>query len=508
MYGTPEKPDIDTLTGVVGNLLDVINYSHEGVLVVDDEGKTLFANKALLRYLDVTLDEIMTRPFRQFISEEEAEAFDSWFGDVPKDKDEKNHKMIFHSKALNAYLEVIYRRGLKGGKRTLIYFRDITKMMLIEQQLRERNAFYNGMIDSSVDSIIAADMNGNIILFNKGAQKMLGYKEKEALETLHTTRLYPEGTAYEIMRRMRSDHFGGKGKCIKHRVIGLTKDGQEIPISLSGSIITDHKGNEIASVGIFTDLSEVEQMQQRLREKQMELIQSEKMAALGKLAAGVAHEVNNPLSGILIFASLVLEELPEVSSLREDMERVVEETTRCKTIVRELLDFAREDDESCEAAEINRMIEEGIRLLRNQAIFHNVKIDLDLQTDLPSVHAPASRLNQVLLNLTLNAAEAMEGDGTLRIETRHLSQENRIHISVSDTGCGIPKEIQSKIFDPFFTTKDVGKGTGLGLSVSYRILRDCGGTIEVESEEGKGATFRIDLPVIVENANEPETRAT
>jgi len=395
-------------------------------------------------------------------------------------------------------IEIIYRRPKHGNKPTFFYCRDITIRTRVEEQLRERNAFLDGLIESSVDGIIAANMNGDIILFNPGAQEMLGYTEEEALASLHTTKLYKEGMAQEIMRKMLSDDYGGKGKCLKHRVVGLRKNGEDIPFSLSGGIIYDSGGNPIASFGIFTDLREREEMEKRLREKQLELIQSEKMASLGKLSAGVAHEINNPLSGVLIYANLVLEELPEGSPLRDDIERIISETTRCKGIVRELLDFARQEEIGYEASDINRIIEEGIHLIRNQAIFHNVDILLDLDPNLPPIYASPARMNQVMLNLTLNAAEAMDGKGTLTITTRPIQNGNKVRVTVCDTGCGIPPEIKSKVFDPFFTTKEVGKGTGLGLSVTYRILNDCGATIEVESEPGKGATFVIDFLTVTE----------
>ena len=499
MFAIPEKPTVAGLTGTLENLLEVLHHSQEGILIIDDEGKVLFANRTLLRFLDLDPDDIVGSVFVESLPAREAEVFATWHRQILDSDDRSVRSVIFNRMDSEVTLEVIAKRASRKQNGTIFYFLNITQRVRIEKQLRERNAFYDGLIDSSVDGIIAADMKGNIILFNKGAQKMLGYTEQQAFETLHTTRLYPKGTAHEIMKKMRSDEYGGMGKCIKHRLIGLTKDGQEIPISLSGSIIYDQDHREIASVGIFTDLSEFEKMQTRLNEKQMELIQSEKMASLGKLAAGVAHEINNPLSGVLIYASLVLEDLPEGSDLAADMERIIEETSRCKTIVRELLDFARQDESSCETADINTIIQEGIRLLRNQSIFHNVDIVLDLEKELPMVFASGVRLNQVMLNLTLNAAEAMDGNGTLRIHTQSIPATGNVRITFSDSGPGIPKDIQSKIFDPFFTTKQVGKGTGLGLSITYRILKDCGGTIDVKSDPRGGASFVIDLPTAIQN---------
>jgi len=237
-------------------------------------------------------------------------------------------------------------------------------------------------------------------------------------------------------------------------------------------------------------------MQKQLQHKQVELVQSEKMASLGRLAAGVAHEINNPLSGVLIYANLALEDMTTDSPLSDDIKRVISETTRCKEIVRELLDFARQDESACDVVDVNMIIEDGIRLIQNQATFHNIKIDLDLQKEIPPVNASGIRLNQVFLNLYLNAVEAMGGNGCLHIKTEANLDEQKVKITVSDDGVGIPDDIQTKIFEPFFTTKEVGKGTGLGLSVSYGIVQECGGYIEVKSEPKKGACFTIELPAV------------
>ena len=494
MYRVPDEPGPDGWRRVAQNQLGLLDSSLAGILVVDDAGAVLFANHTLARFLGQDHDAMVGRRFSEFLDEREARQFERMIQAAIAGGAGGGEPITFERRESGQWLELWFRRTLRDGQSTRVYFRDITARAAIEEELRERNAFLNGLIESSVDGIIAADMKGNIILFNRGAEQLLGYTEEEAIRTLHTTRLYVEGTAREVMRKMRSDDYGGRGKCIKHRVIALlSKTGVEIPVSLSGGIIYDADGKEAATFGIFTDLRQREAMARQLQEKQLELIQSEKLASLGKLAAGVAHEINNPLSGILIFASMVLEELPDDNPLRADLERVVSETTRCKGIVRELLDFAHQEEAAYDVVDLNSVIQNGIHLLRNQALFHNVEIVMDLQPDLPPAEADGVRLNQVVLNLAINAAEAMEGKGRLTITTCELPGAEKVRVTVADTGCGIPPEIKPQVFDPFFTTKEVGKGTGLGLSVSYRILRDCGGAIDVESAPGQGATFIVDL---------------
>jgi two-component system, NtrC family, sensor kinase len=499
LFRIPDNATNSQLQEIVQNQLGILCAGDEGMLVLDDEGVILFANRALGDFLEADPDKMTNRNFAEYLPPMQADVFHHCHREVIDNPAKQFHTVSIPHKDSKRTLEITTRRQAGDGKPTYVFFRDVTRRINVEEQLRRRNAFYNSVIENSVDGIIAADMKGNIILFNRSAQQLLGYTEEEARTSIHTTKLYPKGVAQEIMRKLRSEEFGGKGRCIKHRLIGLSKSGEEIPLSLSGSIIYDHDEIEQASFGIFTDLRQYEEMEKRLKEKQMELIQTEKMASLGKLAAGVAHEINNPLSGVLIYANLVLEELDEKNEVREDMERIIHETRRCKDIVRELLDFARQDESCCESGHANRIIEGAIQLLRNQAIFQNLNIELDLMPRLPPISGTATRLNQVILNLVLNAAEAMEGQGTLRFVTRSVDNNSKIQIKIADTGCGIPPEIQSKIFDPFFTTKEIGKGTGLGLSICYRIMRDCGGTIEVESKSGEGTTFILELPTVLDN---------
>ncbi len=503
----PKNGTETALKEAADDLQAVLDTSLCGLLVLADDGTVLFANKAAGDLLGTEHQEMAGRPFDDFILASEREMFgglrrraiDGPAGEMHIEVVERPHRQ--------QWIEICYRRS--GGADRPIYcsIRDVSARARVERELRERNAFLNGLIESSPDGIIAADMKGNIILFNRSAQELLGYTEREAIASLHALGLYVEGTARAILHKMRSDGYGGKGKCFKHRVISLTKDGREIPVSLSGGIIYDKDGNETATFGTFTDLRERERMERQLQGKQLELVHSEKMAAVGKLAAGVAHEINNPLSGVLIFASMILEEIAQDSPHRADLERIVSETTRCKTIVRELLDFARQDESTSDTTDINRIIREGIGLIRNQAIFHNVNVVFDLAPDLPPAIASASRLNQVLLNLVINAAEAMDGSGTLTIASRYVPETQKVRVTVSDTGCGITPDNRMRIFDPFFTTKEVGKGTGLGLSVSYRILQDCGATIDCQSAPGEGTTFIIDFVAPLLGAATEQTEA-
>jgi two-component system, NtrC family, sensor kinase len=233
------------------------------------------------------------------------------------------------------------------------------------------------------------------------------------------------------------------------------------------------------------------QLQQSVRQQ---VTRAEKLASIGRLAAGVAHEINNPLTGVLTFAHLLRERPNMEAQDREDLDLVIRETTRAADIVRGLLDFARERPVLMEPLDLNEVVVRTVRLIANQKKFEHIVIEQLLQEDLPKVRGDMNQLQQVLLNLSLNACTAMANGGTLTVRT--VTTEDHVVLKVTDTGCGIKADLLDRIFEPFFTTQDVGKGTGLGLSVTYGIIEQHGGQLEVQSEEAKGTTFTIYFPAI------------
>jgi len=249
----------------------------------------------------------------------------------------------------------------------------------------------------------------------------------------------------------------------------------------------------------------VEEATRELHKAQAETARSEKLASVGLLAAGIAHELNNPLTGVLTFSYLVRKNLPEDSRDAEDLDLVIRETKRCATIIRRLLDFSREKTPEKAYGNLNVIIEETLKLIEQPAQIENIKIIMDLDETLPLVWLDENLIKQVIMNMLVNARHAIEGGGSITIKTRICKERecpesiakvgDMAEITIADTGCGIPAEDLQKVFDPFFTTKDVGKGTGLGLSVSYGTVESHRGTIEVESVFGEGTEFRIYLAV-------------
>ena len=259
----------------------------------------------------------------------------------------------------------------------------------------------------------------------------------------------------------------------------------------------------------------VEERTQELRRAQAETMRGEKLASVGLLASGVAHELNNPLTGILTFSHLMRQKLPDKSADAEDMDLVIRETKRCAAIIKRLLDFAREKHPEKKFTDLNQVIDDTVQIIEKPAHLRDIEITLDLDRTLPPIWIDADQIKQVVMNMLVNAQHAVEEKGSITVATRRAQDPRApateakpmVAISIVDTGCGIPEANLLRIFDPFFTSKDVGKGTGLGLSVSHGIVEAHGGLIDVQSKVGEGSTFRIFLPLTPPSAG-PESKAS
>jgi len=247
----------------------------------------------------------------------------------------------------------------------------------------------------------------------------------------------------------------------------------------------------------------VRQRTEELVAMQARVAQSERLASLGMLAAGVAHEVNNPLGGILALTGLTVEEMPKDDPNRENLEEVIRQTERCRDIVKGLLEFSRQSKGNTEPVDLNKVLRDTLSLVGKQALFFNVNVVCQLAPELPPVAADRAQFQQVFINILMNAVQAMHERGTITIESRYNAAAKSVEVAISDTGDGIPPEQIGRIFDPFFTTKESGHGTGLGLSIAYGIVTTHRGSISVASEVGKGSTFTIRMPVEVPVAAEP-----
>jgi len=288
-------------------------------------------------------------------------------------------------------------------------------------------------------------------------------------------------------------------KKIMSPVHRLIKAGHQVSEgSLTPEIGAISKGEIGVLQNTFQDM--VAAMGRRRAAAENRLLQSEKQASVGRLAAGVAHEINNPLTGVLTYTHMLLRRKDIEDDIRADLQTIAESTERVRKIVKGLLDFSRQTKLDQEPTEVNRLVRSTISVMENQALVKGVSIEFNPGEDLPMLTLDRSQFQSVLLNIIINALDATEPGGSIRVSTGiSLSASDAgkkgVEIAIADTGCGIPQEDLDKLFDPFFTTKEVGQGTGLGLSVSFGIVRRHGGTIRVQSEVGRGSTFTIWLPV-------------
>ena len=370
---------------------------------------------------------------------------------------------------------------------------DQTQRYQMERRLREAHDFMNKIVQSAPISIMSADLEGNIIIWNKAAEKTLGYSADEVLGKMHITKVYPNGKAYEIMKVLRSPEDGGIGVFPPQPVLYVRRDGKIIEGHLSAAMIYDDDGNEAATVGSFVDLTERIEMERALSKTQEQLLQSEKLAAMGRLTSQIAHELNNPLYGIMNTLELLKSEVPPENKRRKLLDMSLSEIVRLADMLKKMLSFSKPEQELKKVVNLTSVVDEILLLHEKQLQEHSIKISPRFEKNLPEVYASTNQLRQVFLNMVSNARDAMPEGGSLTVKT--FSDEKFVNITFSDTGVGISEENIGKIFDSFFTTKSSVKGVGLGLSVCYGFIKDHGGDIKVKSKQGEGTTFIISLPV-------------
>jgi two-component system NtrC family sensor kinase len=476
------------------NLFERVRH---GLFISSREGRFLDCNQAMLEMLgyhdkeeflkiDITKDLYVNPEDRnKFQRLVEKEGFVKDFEvEFMKKKGEKITVLLTAHAKRDENGEIIGYEGLNI---------DISDRKRMERELKETNEFLTNMIESSVDGIIVTNMKGDILIYNKGAENILGYKIEEVVGKMNIQGIYPPGVAKEVMEKLRSPDFGGVGKLTSFPIFHRRKDGELIEGDLSASIIYDEKGNEIASIGIFKDLRERLGMERELQKIQQALLQSEKLAAMGRLTSQIAHELNNPIYGIMNTLELLKTEIPPESKRRRILELSLSETQRLSEMLRNMLSFSKPEEEKRRPIRINELVEGILLVMEKQMRESNIKVETSFDDEIPEVMASTNQMRQVMLNMIKNAKEAMPKGGTLTVRTSR--EDNRVMIHIQDTGMGIPEEIRNKIFEAFFTTKQKVKGVGLGLSVCYGIIKDHSGEIKVESEEGKGTTFTISLPI-------------
>lgn len=363
---------------------------------------------------------------------------------------------------------------------TIYQYRDIFKSELEATEVR-----YYELLEQAADAIITTTPEGVITSWNKGAENLFGWSADE-IKGNHISVLLPDELLKEgEIERLKSG-LEKNGYVSHYETERLHKDGSKRLVQLSETQIKDATGEVLGKTQILRDLTEV-----KLKEQQFQ--QSERLASVGHMAAGVAHEIGNPLASISSLVQL-LQRRANDSFSKEQLKKVRQQINRINTIVRDLVDFSRPSNQDPAETNVNELITSAVGLLKHDARCRDIDFHIHLDPEIAKVHIVPDQMHQVIVNILLNAADALADTENPKIFIHTTLSENEIKIKICDNGSGIPEEIRDRIFEPFFTTKETGSGTGLGLSVSHGIIQSMNGTIELGTKEGRGSCFRISLP--------------
>ena len=471
----------------------VIDTSGALVVVLDREGRIVRFNRACELTTGYAFEEVRGKCFWDlFLLPEELESVKAVFEKLRSGQFPNTHENYWATRAGGRRLIAWSNTALLDSQGSVEYVIatgiDVTERKQAEENLRKSEAMARAFLESAGDGILIANRDGRIVLANAKIETMFGYKRDELLgQTVEM--LLPER-----FRNVHVAHRAGYLSQPRIRPMGLgldlagrRKDGTEFPVEISLSFTETEDG--IFVMAFLTDITERLVLQRAAR-------QAEKLAALGTLSAGLAHELNNPIGIIASRIELMLmdaeaQRLP--GEVREDLQVLHRNAQRVARIAQGLLSFARQSTGQRGPVDLNRVVEATLLLAERQIAREGIQISATLDRGLPPILGDANALEQVMLNLLTNSRDAMVGGGDIRIETGPSPERpGWVRLVVADTGPGISPEELPRIFDPFFTTKT--EGTGLGLSVSYGIIRDHQGTVDVQSEPGKGTTFILRFP--------------
>lgn len=358
-------------------------------------------------------------------------------------------------------------------------------------------AYVDNIIQSMTDMLIVINPDGAIRTVNRAALDALGYREDELAGKPADMIFAPDGDGTPSPAATHSHIFSYRGVSRGVEVSLLTRAGAHIPVLLSASPMVTDTGKPLGIVFTAADISERIKAEQQRNLMTERLMQSEKLTALGQLASGITHEINNPLGVILGFAHSALKNMQADDPLREPFAVIEREACRCRDIVNEMLSFARTNTFKREPGDINAVVNAALTLIESRIKNSAIQLIRDLDPALPPVPLNPVQIEQVIINLCGNAIDAMGDSGRLAVRTvlTHRQGKKYIELHCKDTGPGVPADLHRKIFEPFFTTKPEGRGTGLGLSIAYEIVQRHNGIMELESTAGHGALFRVLLPV-------------
>lgn len=461
--------------------------------IKDQQGRYLRANPALCRLFCKTAQEIIGKTDDEIMPRRSAQVLHRGDRRILIGQRQLTYDAQVRINGKRKHLSIIKYPILdsQGAVAALGgVYQDVSDKKEAERELSRTRNYLQRILDNSPLIIVTTDLDGLIVSFNRGAEEILGYAAKE-VEGKRAADLYKDPGVRALLIHMLEE----KGVVRDYESEFVCKQGKLIPVSITLARLTDAHGNSIGTVGIGRDISQRKALLNQI-------VQSERLAAVGRLAAGVAHEINNPLATIDSIAGY-LEDLgaTRASSLEKELAtgltKIQAQVRRCRAITSHLLGFSRKGEVGTDVADVNHAALEVLPFLEKEAHLAGITIHRSLQPGLPAAKINTGQLEEVLINLITNAIHALQDieRGQIWISSKN-DNGKKVVIRVRDNGPGIQDEVRNRIFDPFVTTKPLGEGTGLGLSICYGIVKRCGGEIRVESALGEGATFDLVLPTV------------
>jgi len=493
---TEEKQKTEKLN----KLSHIVEESPISILVTDSSGTIEYANRSLLETSGYSLDEVIGGNANMFKSGESPEKhYENLWNRITAGHDWRG---TFHNKRKNGelYWESVLITSVINEEGNVINYvalkENISEKKQLESTLIDHERLIRSVVNNLNDGLIIANVDGNIQLFNHGAEKIFGCKAEEVMDkpvAVLMDESYKEKHDVGFARFQKTHKISPNNTSME--VVGTKKDGTPVPIELT--LTQMEQRGELLVIGLVRDISERKEAEKKMNLAQKQLVAAQKLAGVGELAAGVSHEVLNPVNIISVHTQMLQRKTKDDANIQNFCIKVMHEIDRIQKIMGSLLAFSRKGDTELQKGSVKEEIEKTLSLVEEEYKLDNIKIVRDWCSNPKEVLFDADKIRQVFLNFLNNAKHAMPEGGTITVGCALTNREGKSYqqFTFSDTGTGMSEEVMLKIFEPFFTTKPEGEGTGMGMSVIHGIIREHDGKIRVESEEGKGTTFTISLPV-------------